>query len=128
MGYYEGTFGDKYSYREAQITAVNTLEPVTPMKLHNGYYVSCMGKRIIKRTCINAADYRSNLYRDLDDFTLVNSCLHISAQLPSPASEFNSILHQNLMNNIADNCRDILKDVIQNNSGETSSLIHRLMN
>jgi hypothetical protein len=59
-----------------------------------------MGKMIIKRTCINAADYRSNLYRDLDYFTLVNSCLHILAQLPSPASEFNSILHQNLMNNM----------------------------
>ena len=97
IGYYEGTFGDKYSYREAQITAVNTLEPITPMKLHNGYVITtgCMGKRIIKRTCINAADYRSNLFRDLDDFTLVNGCLHISAQLPSPASEFNSILHQN---------------------------------
>ena len=30
-------------------------------------------------------------------------------------------------NTVADNCRDILKDLIQNTNGDTTSLIHRLM-
>lgn len=102
IGYYMGIAGDNRFYREAQITVLNTLDRETPMTLNNGYVITtgCMGKRIIKRTCINNADYCSNLYRDLDDFTLVDGRLHASDQLPSAASEFNSILHRNLMNNV----------------------------
>jgi hypothetical protein len=116
VGYFEGVFGDKRSYQEAQIIEIDTQETDVPMKLHNRYVkaTGCLGKSFCSLHLVPVSQLAHHLIRahhlflfmrmDMDgaNIRVSNSssclslfffCSHTSSILSSPVLRAVNLFH-----------------------------------